>query len=111
MGKDSGQGGRERFRQLRLDLDLFREPPAISVSASERYVTSVLNSPALVDGDTNGADDVFVRDRLTGWYRSAPAGRRAGRERSGLNAPSCVGGGDHRRRRREFLSFVFSPLG
>src|SRR5262245_65822933 len=37
-----------------------------SVSADGRFVAFVSLSDNLVPGDTNGAADVFVRDRLTG---------------------------------------------
>jgi hypothetical protein len=41
-----------------------------SISADGRYVAFVSSATNLVDGDTNGVDDVFVRDTCTG----APAG-------------------------------------
>ena len=39
---------------------------AASVSGSGRYVAFASEASTLVPGDTNGASDVFVRDRLTG---------------------------------------------
>src|SRR5215210_2427604 len=40
------------------------EPPAIS--ADGRFVAFVSSASSLVAGDTNGFDDVFVRDRVAG---------------------------------------------
>jgi hypothetical protein len=37
-----------------------------SISANGRYVAFVSGASNLVPGDTNGVDDVFVHDRLTG---------------------------------------------
>ncbi len=39
---------------------------AVSISGDGRYVTFVSNSPDIVNGDTNGIADTFVRDRVTG---------------------------------------------
>lgn len=36
------------------------------ISADGRYVTFTSDAPGLVPGDTNGTDDVFLRDRETG---------------------------------------------
>ena len=38
----------------------------ISISGNGRYVTFVSPASDIVDGDTNGETDVFVRDRVTG---------------------------------------------
>jgi Tol biopolymer transport system component len=47
-------------------------PPAIS--ATGRYIAFFSNASNLVPGDTNGAGDVFVRDRLAGLTRRVSVG-------------------------------------
>ncbi|MFZ5880106.1 MAG: S-layer homology domain-containing protein [Chloroflexota bacterium] len=42
-----------------------------AVSADGRYIAFISSATNLVDGDTNGVDDVFVRDRQTGLTRRA----------------------------------------
>ena len=44
-----------------------------SVSSDGRYVAFYSDSPRLVPGDTNGADDVFVRDTVQGTTRRVSA--------------------------------------
>ena len=38
----------------------------VAMSANGRYVAFTSNAPDLVSGDTNGIEDVFVRDMVTG---------------------------------------------
>jgi Tol biopolymer transport system component len=45
---------------------------ALGISADGRYVLFRSDAPNLVDGDTNGESDAFVRDRLTGKTRRIP---------------------------------------
>jgi hypothetical protein len=42
------------------------DPVEVDVSATGRYVAFTSSAPDLVDGDTNGHTDVFVRDRVAG---------------------------------------------
>ena len=48
-----------------------------AISADGRFVAFNSDATNLVPGDTNGARDVFVRDRQTGTTRAGE--RRAGR--------------------------------
>ena len=43
-----------------------RRAPAASISADGRFVAFASDATNLVSGDTNGAADVFVRDRQAG---------------------------------------------
>ena len=45
---------------------------ALGISADGRYVLFRSDAPNLVDGDTNGKSDAFVRDRVTGKTRRIP---------------------------------------
>ena len=47
-----------------MDQEMYFSPPAIS--GDGRYVAFASSASDLVPGDTNGASDVFVRDRLAG---------------------------------------------
>ena len=57
-------GGAQATGPAGMDQEMFFSPPAIS--ADGRYVAFVSNATNLVPGDSNGATDVFVRDRLAG---------------------------------------------
>ncbi len=62
------------------DANSYSYPP--SISAGGRYVAFLSYASNLVAGDTNGAGDVFVRDRLAGVTRRVsvgPGGRQANR--------------------------------
>jgi len=59
-------------------------PPTPSLSADGRFVAFTSDATNLVLGDTNGASDVFVRDRQTGTTERASVDSTGGQ----ANAPS-----------------------
>ncbi len=73
------------------DANSYSYPP--SISAGGRYVAFLSYASNLVAGDTNGAGDVFVRDRLAGVTRRVSVGP-GGRQANGSSVfPSISAGG------------------
>jgi Tol biopolymer transport system component len=72
-----------------------------SVSAGGRYVAFVSAASNLVPGDTNGVDDVFVRDRDTGTTTWVSVRSNGGQGNKGSYAPSISADG-------RFVSFSSS---
>jgi Tol biopolymer transport system component len=62
-----------------------------SISADGRYVAFSSNASNLVTGDANGADDIFVRDLLTGTTRRASISS-AGAEANGGSLSASISG-------------------
>ncbi|MFF1867790.1 TolB family protein [Kitasatospora herbaricolor] len=57
-------------------------------SADGRYIAFASDSDNLVPGDTNGAEDIFVRDRQTGRTERLTAGDPAQQQPGGSDMPS-----------------------
>jgi Tol biopolymer transport system component len=56
----------ERISVSTAGVQSFGDSDSPSISADGRFVAFASSAPALVEGDTNGLSDVFVRDRLLG---------------------------------------------
>lgn len=67
-----------------------REP---DLSADGRLLVFTSRADNLVEGDTNGGDDVFVRDVLTGEIALVSAGRRGGPAEGDSSAPAISADG------------------
>jgi Tol biopolymer transport system component len=67
-----------------------REP---SVSADGRYVAFASLSPGLVPGDTNGVEDVFVRDRASGTTRRVSVASDGSQANGASRAPAISADG------------------
>ncbi len=73
-----------------------------SISDDGRYVTFASKAPNLVDGDTNGATDVFLHDRVSGLTRRISAAPD-GVQLSGHSSwPSITGNG-------RYVAFAAAP--
>ena len=68
--------------QARAGRDSFGGSTAGGISADGRYVVFQSDAPNLVDGDTNRAEDVFLRDRKGGRTTRISVGSR-GRQANG----------------------------
>jgi Tol biopolymer transport system component len=79
-------------------------PDRPSVSASGRYVSFASKAPGLVAGDTNRADDVFVRDRLTGSTELVSVGTRGQQAADGADEGTISANG------RRVVFTTTSPL-
>jgi Tol biopolymer transport system component len=64
-----------------------------SISADGRYVAFVSGAANLTPGDTNGTDDVFVRDRQTGRTTRASVSSAGAQTRAWSDWPSISGDG------------------
>ena len=66
-----------------------------ALSADGRFIAFVSNSDNLVDGDTNGAYDIFVHDRILGETArvSVASDGRQGNDHSGFDYPSISADG------------------
>src|SRR6266508_1529397 len=64
--RDRSAGTTERVTVTSASAQVFGFHTSPAISASGRFVAFYSESPGLVPGDTNGAGDIFVRDRTTG---------------------------------------------
>src|SRR5260221_527470 len=66
---------------------------SMSISADGRYVAFVDNSTDLVPGDTNGFDDIFVRDRIAGTTERVSVATGGAQADGGSQLPSISADG------------------
>src|SRR5260221_1304520 len=66
---------------------------SMSISADGRYVAFVDNSTDLVQGDTNGFDDIFVRDRIAGTTERVSVATGGAQADGGSQLPSISADG------------------
>jgi hypothetical protein len=64
-----------------------------SISADGRFVAFLSSAPNLVAGDTNGSQDIFLRDRLSGETRRASVGPGGAQLGSGTDGPRISANG------------------
>jgi len=64
-----------------------------SISADGRFVAFESDAANLVAGDTNGAPDIFIRDRVAGTTRRVSIGSRGAQADGGSWYPSISAGG------------------
>jgi hypothetical protein len=64
-----------------------------AVSSDGRYVAFRSSASNLVSGDTNGVDDIFVRDRTTGTTTRVSVGASAAQANGASSAPAIAGNG------------------
>jgi Tol biopolymer transport system component len=71
----------------------FHEPTNIAISPDGRFVAFGSRASNLVEGDTNGVEDVFVRDRLTGGTVRASVSSSGQQANSHSKSPSISADG------------------
>jgi Tol biopolymer transport system component len=64
-----------------------------SISADGRFVAFLSSAPNLVAGDTNGSQDIFLRDRLSGETRRVSVGPGGAQLESGTDGPRISANG------------------